>query len=264
MENELEQIRQRLDNEISLRNTTEQEPREKETIINEQRTTAETQGQTFEEELNLRTGQIESKETALRDLRRLLVEERQQKTDLEERLRNLQLEMEEERDRRASTERELNTATERQTHQTRDWIIQRKEVVLSGKVLGKGAWGEVLEGSFRSCQVAVKKIHDMILSDHNRKLFEREMTIASCCRHPNLLQFIGATNDDGHLLFVTELLEISLRRLLSQRALNDEEIVSLSMNVAKGLNYLHLNRPHPIIHRDISSANVLLWRRDEC
>ena len=260
MENE----RRRLHSEISRRNTAEQELREKETIISEQRLTTEAQQRTFEEELNLRRDQIETKEIALRDLQRLLIEERQQKTDLEETLRNLQLEMEEERDRRASAERELNTATVRQTRQTPDWIIQREEVVLSGNTLGRGAWGEVLEGSFRSCKVAVKKIHDLILSDHIQSLFEREMTIASCCRHPNLLQFIGATNDDGNLLFVTELLDTDLRRLLSDRALTDEEIVALALDVAKGLNYLHLNRPLPIIHRDISSANVLLWRRDDC
>ena len=200
MENALEQIRRRLDNEIFLRNTTEQELREKETIINEQRKTAETQQRTFEEELNLRRGQIETNEAAIRDLRRLLVEECQQKTDLEERLRNLQLEMAEERDGRASIESELNTATKRQTHQTRDWIIQREEVVLNENTSSRGAWGEVLEGSFRSCQVAVKKIHDLILSDRNRRLFEPEMTISSCCRHPNLIQFIGATNDDGNPL----------------------------------------------------------------
>ena len=39
----------------------------------------------------------------------------------------------------------MNTA-----HQTRDWIIQREEVVLSKSVLGKGAWGEVRKGTFRS------------------------------------------------------------------------------------------------------------------
>ena len=253
MENELDQIRRTLDIEISLRNTSEQELREKETVIYEQRTTIEAQQREFE-----------TNEAAQRELLHLLGNERQQKTDLEERLRNLQLEMEDEMDRRASAERELNTATEYQTSQTRDWIIQREEVVLSEKSLGRGAWGEVREGTFRSCRVAVKKIHDVILSDHNRRLFEREMTIASCCRHPNLLQFIGATNDDGNPLFVTELLDTSLRCLLSQRALSDEEIVSFALDVAKGLNYLHLNRPLPIIHRDISSANVLLWRRDEC
>ena len=190
---------------------------------------------------------------------------------MEERIRNLELQMQEERNRHLSTERELQSAVTavqeeltRYERRQRDWVIQREEVVLADNVLGKGAWGNVREGTFRSCQVAVKEIHELILSPHNRRLFEREMRIASYCRHPNLLQFIGATNDDGSPLFVTELLDTSLRHLLSKRALTDKEIVIIALDVAKGLNYLHLNKPLPIIHRDISSANVLLWKRDEC
>ena len=146
----------------------------------------------------------------------------------------------------------------------RDWIIGRGEVILSERSLGVGAWGNVHEGTFRGCEVAVKQIHDLILSPHNRRLFEREMSIASRCRHPHLLQFIGATNDDGSPLFITELLDTDLRNVLTQRALHHEEVVCIALDVAKGLNYLHLNKPFPIIHRDISSSNVLLWRRDDC
>lgn len=108
----------------------------------------------------------------------------------------------------------------------------------------------------------MKQIHELILSPHNRRLFEREMSIASRCRHPHLLQFIGATNDDGSPLFVTELLDTDLRNILTQRALHQEEIICLALDVSRGLNYLHLNKPFPIMHRDISSSNVLLWRRD--
>ena len=186
-------------------------------------------------------------------------EEQQQRTALEERVRNL----EQERNRHLGQLQSTVSAAEEAVSESRDWIIQREEVVLSRKILGKGAWGNVCEGTFRGCQVAVKEIHELILSDHNRRLFEREMSIASRCRHPNLLQFIGATNNEGSPLFVTELLDTSLRRVLSRRALNHEETVSLALDIAKGLNYLHLHKPSPIIHRDISSANVLLWRRDE-
>ena len=35
-------------------------------------------------------------------------------------------------------------------------------------------------------------------------------------------------------------------------------VVNISRDVACALNYLHLWRPHPILHRDISSPNVLL------
>ena len=226
-----------------------------------------------------------SNQSRLEDLQNVIVEQRrhleeahqqkttleEQKTTLEERLNRLVLEMEEEMRRHLSTERELQSTVtvaeqalaEYQRHQSCDWIVQRGEIVLSEKILGRGAWGNVREGCFRGCKVAVKEIHELILSDHNRRLFEREMNIASRCRHPNLLQFIGATNDDDNPLFVTELLDSSLRRLLSQGALKNAEIVGLALDIAKGLNYLHLNKPRPILHRDISSANVLLWRRDE-
>ncbi|XP_020603118.1 cAMP-dependent protein kinase catalytic subunit-like isoform X2 [Orbicella faveolata] len=259
----------------------EERLREKETIVDQlQNTLGEEQQVRSKLEERLQTEmlssrahqqELQTKESANREQQRLLEEERQQKTALEERLRNLELLMQEERNRYLSNERELQSAvsaaqeelSEYQRHQPRDWIIQREEVLQSASVLGKGAWGEVREGTFRGCQVAVKEIHEIILSAHNRRLFEREMSIASCCRHPNLLQFIGATNDDGSPLFVTEILDTSLRDLLSERVLNHEEIISLASDVAKGLNYLHRNRPLPIIHRDISSANVLLWRRNE-
>ena len=104
-------------------------------------------------------------------------------------------------------------------------------------------------------------MYELILSDHNRRLFEREMSIAARCRHPCLLQFIGATNDEGSPLFVTELMESSLRALLEQRPLSSLEVSVISLDVARALNYLHLKKPSPIIHRDISSANVLLWRQ---
>ena len=268
MQNDLAQIRQALDDEVSLRDTRERELREKETILDQLlNTLGEEQQVRIRLELRLKTvmlssqRELQTKENAYREQQRLLEEERQQKATLEERLRNLELQMQEERSRHLSNERQLQSAV---SAAQKDWIIQREEVLLSESVLGKGAWGSVRQGTFRGCQVAVKEIHELILSPHNRRLFEREMSIASCCRHPNLLQFIGATNDDGRPLFVTELLETSLRHLLNERALNHEEIVSLALDVAKGLNYLHLNRPLPIIHRDISSANVLLWRRDEC
>ena len=145
---------------------------------------------------------------------------------------------------------------------SRDWVISRDEILMTDTCLGVGGWGTVLLGKFRGCKVAVKQIHELILSPHNRRLFEREMNIASRCRHPCLLQFIGATNDEGTPLFVTELMESSLRTLLERQPLPTSDISILSVDIAQALNYLHLSKP-PIIHRDISSANVLLWRQGE-
>ena len=150
---------------------------------------------------------------------------------------------------------------ERPRQQSPDWVISRDQIQLTDKCLGRGGWGSVVEGKYCGCAVAVKQMYELILSDHNRRLFEREMNIASKCRHPCLLQFIGATNDEGSPLFVTELMESSLRALLEQRPLSRNEVSVISLDVARALNYLHQKEPSPIIHRDISSANVLLWRQ---
>ena len=152
---------------------------------------------------------------------------------------------------------------EYQRQQSPDWVISRDHIQLTSKFLGKGGWGSVVEGKYCGCSVAVKQMHKLILSPYNRELFEREMDIASRCRHPCLLQFIGATNDEENPLFVTELMETSLRTLLEQRALSEAELSVVSLDVARALNYLHQKQPSPIIHRDISSANVLLWRQGE-
>ena len=155
------------------------------------------------------------------------------------------------------------TINEFRSQETRDWVITRDEIQITDKCLGRGGWGSVNEGTYCGCTVAVKQIHDLILSPHNIHLFEREMNIASKCRHPHLLQFIGATKDEGTPLFVTELMEKSLRTLLEQRQLSETEIAVISLDVALALNYLHQRKPESIIHRDVSSANVLLWRQGD-
>ena len=142
-----------------------------------------------------------------------------------------------------------------------DWIISRNEVQVTDKSLGSGGWGTVYEGRYCGCAVAVKQIKEDFAPACSLKMFQREIDMASKCRHPCLLQFIGATVDGGFPLLVTELMETSLRRLLFESPLSIREASIISLDVARALNYLHQKRPVPMIHRDISSANVLLWRK---
>ena len=141
---------------------------------------------------------------------------------------------------------------------SRDWVINRKHIQITGQELGRGAWGVVYLGRFHGCEVAVKQMYDEILSDRNRHLFEREVDIASKCRHPCLLQFIGATADNQTPLLVTELMECSLRERIC--SITAEDVTVICLDVARALNYLH-QKPLPIIHHDVSSANVLLRRQ---
>ena len=145
----------------------------------------------------------------------------------------------------------------RSQNQTQTWVVDRREINLSDKELGRGAYGWVKEGTFRGCKVAVKCLHNQLISDYNLRVFSREMTMAARCRHPNLLQFIGATNE-GVPLIVTEIMHTSLRKKLERGEVSGEHIMNISIGVACGLNYLHKTTPSPILHRDVSSANVLL------
>ena len=145
----------------------------------------------------------------------------------------------------------------RSQNQSQTWVVDRREINLSDKELGRGAYGWVKEGTFRGCKVAVKCLHNQLISDYNLRVFSREMTMAARCRHPNLLQFIGATNE-GVPLIVTEIMHTSLRKKLERGEVSGEHIMNISIGVACGLNYLHKTTPSPILHRDVSSANVLL------
>ena len=155
-----------------------------------------------------------------------------------------------------------------QNRPPRDWVINRNEIeIIPSQQLGKGAWGRVCVGRFRGCEVAVKEFCEDILSPRNKHFFERELVVASECRHPCLLQFIGAVTDDGAPLLVTEIMDCSLRERLyneddRELPLSREEVCVISLDVARALNYLH-RKTTPIVHQNISSANVLLWRRDD-
>ena len=136
--------------------------------------------------------------------------------------------------------------------------MMQREIELTEEEMGKGGWAAVKVANFRGTRVAAKCFYQEILvSRYNRQLFNREMNMAARLRHPNLVQFIGASLE-GEPIILTELMTTSLRAVLERGPIVHAHITSISMDVARGLNYLHLMQPHPIIHRDISSANVLL------
>ena len=213
-----------------------------------------TQGQ-----LQERDGELREKTQQLKNAEEQLQEKDEEVSSLESRLEEKEQQLDELEESLSATRQVLNKLSRQQSP---DWVIPRDQIQLTEKCLGRGGWGIVVKGKYCGCTVAVKQIYDDLLksSSYYRELFEREMNIASRCRHPCLLQFIGATNDERSPLFVTELMETSLRALSEQRSLSPTEVYVISLDVAQALNYLHLKKPSPIIHRDISSANVLLWR----
>ena len=148
---------------------------------------------------------------------------------------------------------------------TPNWQFSHQDVTPSEKELGRGAFGTVFVGKFRGQSVAVKQLHKVLQSPENISKMNREIDILSQLRHPNIVQFIGAILDhpDGDPLIITELMDTSLREAYESKKLTPDPscrpvILSIMRDVAVGLNYLHTLPIDNIVHRDVSSANVLL------
>ena len=148
------------------------------------------------------------------------------------------------------------------------WKVSFEKLVYTRETLGSGAWGAIRVAIYQESRVAVKQIHDLIITEDNQEatleLIHREINIMAQLRHPNLLQFIGAVLDDpsGNPMIITEIMDTSLRRAYETKQLTSDPsyesvLLTIMRDVAVGLNYLHC-LPDPIIHRDVSSANVLL------
>lgn len=140
------------------------------------------------------------------------------------------------------------------------------DINLTGKQLGVGSFGVVEELRYGGTICAGKKLHENLMDFRDEGVqqlihkFVSECRLMSELRHPNIVQFLGLSflKLHRHPILVMERLDINLDDLLEQ----DHEI-SLSskfkvlLDVAKGLEYLH-NRNPPVIHRDLTTRNVLL------
>ena len=137
--------------------------------------------------------------------------------------------------------------------------------------IGEGAYGDVYRGYLWGQEVAIKQIRLVggkeEAEEETVREFRREMKIMKHLRHPNVVEFLGACMSEHSLCLLTEYmpngsLEDHLTRLRREgRRMRESRVVSLSLDVVKGLNWLHHKG---IIHRDLKSANILLDSAGKC
>ena len=137
------------------------------------------------------------------------------------------------------------------------WEVKEDELEITDEELGCGGWAKVKVARLK---VAAKCLHDQLVFNYHQKQFKREMDVAARVSHPNLLRFLGARLEGG-MVILTEYMPTSLRYQVNRcprQYLPLEHILSIAIDVARALDYLHNMTPDPIVHRDLSSANVLL------
>ena len=133
--------------------------------------------------------------------------------------------------------------------------------------LGMGSYGAVYKAKCDELPCAAKILHLVHLpaklgdsgSQKVVQKFDMECRLLSHIRHPNIVQYLGTCRDpDTNLpVLLMELMDESLTTFLenSTSPLQYNVQLNLCHDVALALAYLHR---HGIIHRDLSSNNVLL------
>ncbi|KAM6549991.1 hypothetical protein CsatB_021667 [Cannabis sativa] len=131
--------------------------------------------------------------------------------------------------------------------------------------IGTGGYGSVYRAQLPSGKiVALKKLHNSEAEQSSfRKSFENEVETLTKIRHRNIIRLHGFCLHKRSMFLIYEYMERgSLFCVLS----NDIEAVELDwskrINIIKGiacaLSYMHYDCTPPIVHRDITTTNILL------
>ncbi|KAG9455851.1 hypothetical protein H6P81_000359 [Aristolochia fimbriata] len=133
---------------------------------------------------------------------------------------------------------------------------------LSGEQLlinDQGRFGVSKRVKWRGTWVVKTTIKRNTSSPMTVKLSSKDMFLLRELRHPNILQFLGATVHGEELVLITEFLSGgTLREILNRKVRFDlQTALRYALDIARGMNFLHQHKPEPIVHNCLDFTNLL-------
>ena len=138
------------------------------------------------------------------------------------------------------------------------WSICQDDYELTGQIVGKGAFGDVLEAQLVSNRqrVAVKTCKPSH-TDAEKRNFLHEAEILSHYKHQNIVKLIGVVADQNPLCIVVEHVGWTFRFFLQKKGpeCTKTKLTQMCTQVCAGMEYLEKNNG---IHCCLTARNCLV------
>ncbi|XVF37907.1 hypothetical protein REPUB_Repub20aG0051800 [Reevesia pubescens] len=133
-------------------------------------------------------------------------------------------------------------------------------------ILGRGGFGVVYKGELHDgTQIAVKRMECVATGTKGINEFQAEIAVLTKVRHRHLVALLGyCINGNERLLVYEYMPQGTLSQHLFECRENGyapltwKQRVSIALDVARGVEYLHSLAQQSFIHRDLKPSNILL------